>query len=173
MLMNCWIFLSWKVEVAIVTDKVVTIITYGTYDMFHVGHLNLLLRLKERADRLIVGVSSDEFNLLKGKKTLIPYEQRAKIIEHLECVDLVIPESTWEQKVDDIQKYDVDIFAIGDDWVGKFDHLSEHCIVNYIKRTENISTTQLKKSLSNFLSIPKEDILNAFDILARLKSDLE
>ncbi len=153
--------------------KHTTVMTYGTYDMFHVGHLNLLLRLKEEADKLIVGVSSDEFNLLKGKKTLIPYEQRAKIIQHLECVDLVIPECTWEQKVLDIKKYNVDLFAIGDDWAGEFDYLSDFCQVKYLERTDNISTTKLKKSLTNFLSIPKEDILNAFDILAQLKVDLE
>jgi glycerol-3-phosphate cytidylyltransferase len=153
--------------------KYATVITYGTYDMFHVGHLNLLLRLKEEADQLIVGVSSDEFNLQKGKKTLIPYEQRAKIIQHLECVDIVIPECSWEQKIQDIEKYDVDLFAIGDDWQGEFDYLSNFCQVKYLARTENISTTQLKKSLTSFLSIPKEDILNAFDILAQLKVDLE
>ena len=83
--------------------------------MFHIGHLNLLKRLSERGDRLIVGVSTDEFNLLKGKKTLIPYDQRAKIVEAIDCVDLVIPENDWAQKVRDVKEYNVDTFAIGED----------------------------------------------------------
>ena len=97
------------------------ILTYGTFDMFHVGHLRLLNRLKNLGDKLIVAVSSDEFNEVKGKKTLIPYDQRALIVEHIKCVDMVIPEHNWEQKVSDIKKYDVDIFAMGNDWEGKFD----------------------------------------------------
>ena len=150
-----------------------TIITYGTFDMFHIGHLRLLQRLKRFGDKLIVGVSTDEFNDIKKKKTLIPFEQRKEIVANIKCVDNVIPEESWEQKVDDIQKYNVDIFAIGDDWKGKFDHLEEYCEVIYLERTKNISTTQLKKSLTNFLSIPKEDILNAFEIIEALKKDLE
>ena len=150
-----------------------TIITYGTYDMFHIGHLRLLQRLSKLADRLIVAVSTDEFNEGKGKKTLIPYEQRAEIIENIKCVDLVIPENDWEQKIKDVKKYDVDIFAIGDDWEGKFDFLKEYCEVVYLERTNNISTTQLKKSLTNFMSIPKEDILNAFEVIGTLKKDFD
>jgi glycerol-3-phosphate cytidylyltransferase len=149
------------------------IITYGTFDMFHIGHLKLLQRLKELGDKLIVAISTDEFNKVKGKKVLIPYEQRAEIVKNIKCVYNVIPECNWEQKIDDIQKYDVDIFAIGDDWEGKFDFLKDYCEVVYLKRTENISTTKLKKSLSNFLSMPKEDIINAFEILEQLKKDLE
>ena len=150
-----------------------TIITYGTFDMFHIGHLKLLQRLAALGDRLIVAVSTDEFNDGKGKKTLIPYEQRAEIVENIKCVDLVIPETSWEQKIEDIKKYGVDIFAIGDDWEGKFDFLKEHCEVLYLSRTENISTTKLKKSLTSFLSIPKEDILNAFEVIETLKKDFE
>ena len=149
------------------------IITYGTFDMFHIGHLKLLQRLSTYGDKLIVAVSTDEFNELKGKKTLIPYAQRAEIIENIKCVDMVIPENNWEQKITDVQKYNVDIFAIGDDWKGKFDFLKEYCEVVYLERTENVSTTKLKKSLSNFLSIPKEDILNAFEIIEQLKKDFE
>jgi len=129
------------------------ILTYGTFDMFHVGHLRLLNRLKNLGDKLIVAVSSDEFNEVKGKKTLIPYDQRALIVEHIKCVDMVIPEHNWEQKVSDIKKYDVDIFAMGNDWEGKFDFLKEHCEVVYLPRTENISTTQLKLELNKFLDI--------------------
>lgn len=149
------------------------IITYGTFDMFHIGHLRLLQRLKELGDKLIVGVSTDEFNQLKGKKTLIPYDQRAEIVAGLSVVDLVIPESNWEQKVSDITKHKVTTFAIGDDWKGKFDFLSEVCEVHYLPRTSDISTTKLKRSLSNFLSTPKEDIIRAFEVLEILKKDLE
>jgi glycerol-3-phosphate cytidylyltransferase len=150
-----------------------TVITYGTFDMFHIGHLRLLQRIKDMGDELIVAVSTDEFNQLKGKKTLIPYEQRAEIVENIKCVDKVIPESNWEQKIDDIKKHNVDIFAIGDDWRGKFDFLKEYCEVVYLPRTENISTTQLKKSLSAFLSVPKEDIIKAFEVIEILKQDLQ
>ena len=149
------------------------IITYGTFDMFHIGHLKLLQKLKSMADELIVAVSTDEFNESKGKKVMIPYEQRAEIIANIKCVDNVIPEENWEQKVTDIQQYNIDIFAIGDDWEGKFDFLNKHCKVIYLERTKNISTTQLKKSLTNFMSIPKEDILNAFEIIEAIKKDFE
>ena len=149
------------------------IITYGTFDMFHIGHLKLLRRLSNLGDELIVAVSTDEFNEQKGKKTLIPYEQRAEIVANIKCVDMVIPEHSWEQKVEDIKKHNIDIFAIGDDWQGKFDYLKDYCEVIYLPRTKDISTTQLKKSLTNFLSIPKEDILKAFEILEALKKDLE
>ncbi len=150
-----------------------TVLTYGTFDMFHIGHLKLLQRLAELGDELIVAVSSDEFNELKDKTILIPYDQRAEIVANIKCVDRVIPEHNWEQKVDDIQKYDVDMFAMGDDWEGKFDFLEEHCEVIYLERTKDISTTQLKKSLTNFLSIPKVDILNAFEVIEILKKDFE
>jgi len=141
--------------------------------MFHIGHLNLLQRLSSMADRLVVGVSTDEFNSIKGKRTLIPYSQRAAIVAGLKCVDLVIPENTWEQKVDDIKRHEITTFAMGDDWEGKFDFLNEYCQVVYLERTQNISTTELKRSLRNFLSIPKEDLLRAFDVLEVLRKDLE
>lgn len=148
-----------------------TVITYGTFDMFHIGHLNLIKRLKKLGTELIVAVSTDEFNNLKGKKTLIPYQQRVAIVESIKYVDKVIPEKNWEQKIDDIRNYDIDVFAMGSDWKGKFDFLKEYCEVVYLERTENVSTTQLKKSLTNFLSIPKEDILNAFEVIEQLKKD--
>jgi glycerol-3-phosphate cytidylyltransferase len=119
--------------------------------MFHIGHLNLLNRLSELGDELIVAVSTDEFNALKGKKTLIPYEQRAEIVRHIKCVSEVIAEESWEQKVEDIQKYNITIFAIGNDWEGKFDFLTPHCEVLYLPRTEDISTTELKIALNEFL----------------------
>ena len=106
----------------------------------HIGHLKLLQRIKNLGDRLIVAVSIDEFNTLKGKKTIIPYEQRAEIVSNIKCVDLVIPENNWEQKIEDIKKYNVDIFTMGHDWEGKFDFLKEHCEVVYLPRTEGISS---------------------------------
>ena len=132
------------------------VLTYGTFDMFHIGHLNLLNRLKSLGDKLIVAVSTDEFNSIKGKKTLIPFEQRALIVQNIKCVDMVIAENNWEQKVDDIKKYSVDIFAMGNDWEGKFDFLKDYCEVIYLPRTQNISTTELKKELNKYLGISDE-----------------
>ena len=150
-----------------------TVLTYGTFDMFHIGHLNLLKRLKSLGDELIVGISTDAFNELKGKKTIIPYAQRAQIVEAIRYVDRVIPEECWEQKVEDILKYDVDIFAMGHDWEGKFDDLKAYCEVVYLPRTEGISTTALKEQLKQISKINIEDINKAFEILQRLKCDLE
>jgi len=141
--------------------------------MFHIGHLKLLQRIKKMGDELIVAVSTDEFNQLKGKKVLIPYTQRAEIIANIKCVDRVVSENNWEQKIKDIEKYNIDIFVIGDDWEGEFDFLKEYCEVRYLERTKDISTTQLKKSLTNFLSIPKEDVLKAFEVIEILKQDFE
>lgn len=124
-----------------------TCITYGTFDLFHVGHLNLLKRIKAMCTNLIVAVSSGEFNELKGKKCVIPYEQRAAIVSGIKYVDKVIPENSWEQKVDDIKKYNVDCFVMGNDWKGKFDFLRDYCEVFYLPRTEGISTTDLKQRL--------------------------
>ncbi len=135
--------------------KEIIIITYGTFDLFHIGHLKLLQRLKALGDKLIVAVSSDEFNESKGKKTLIPYDQRALIVENIKCVDMVIKEDNWEQKVTDIKNLNADIFAMGNDWQGKFDFLKEHCDVVYLPRTEDISSTKLKKELDVFLELPQ------------------
>ena len=150
-----------------------TILTYGTFDMFHIGHLKLLKRLSMLGDKLIVAVSSDEFNEIKGKKTIIPYAQRAEIVEAIKYVDMVIPENDWKQKVIDIKKYNVDTFAMGHDWEGKFDELKEYCKVVYLPRTEGISTTALKQQLNKISEINIEDINKAFEILQRLKSDFE
>lgn len=124
-----------------------TVITYGTYDLFHYGHLQLLKRIKEYCSNLIVAVSTDEFNKLKGKTCVIPYVQRAAIVNSIKFVNKVIPENTWEQKIDDIKKYKVDAFIIGNDWEGKFDYLKEFCDVIYLPRTKDISTTKLKEKL--------------------------
>jgi len=149
------------------------ILTYGTFDMFHIGHLKLLKRLKLLGDKLIVAVSTDEFNAIKGKKTIIPYAQRAEIVESIRYVDMVIPENDWQQKITDIKKYKIDTFAMGHDWEGKFDELKEYCEVIYLPRTEGISTTALKQQLNKISEINIEDINRAFEILQRLKSDFE
>ena len=126
------------------------IITYGTFDLFHIGHLNLLRRAKELGDYLIVAVSSDEFNLKeKGKVCQIRDVDRMEIVKAIRYVDEVILEESWDQKVKDVQKYDVDVFVMGDDWEGKFDFLKEYCDVVYLPRTQGISSTQLKEELRN------------------------
>lgn len=124
-----------------------TILTYGTFDVFHVGHVRMLRRLAELGDRLIVGISTDEFNNQKGKSSLLSYEDRVEVVESIKFVDLVIPEESWEQKLQDIEKYQVSVFGIGDDWLGSFDHLKDYCEVIYLKRTENISSTKVRKIL--------------------------
>jgi glycerol-3-phosphate cytidylyltransferase len=124
-----------------------TCITYGTFDLFHIGHLNLIRRIKAMCSDLVVAVSTDEFNTLKGKKCVIPYAERSAIVSSIKYVDKVIPETDWEQKLSDVEKYNVDCFVMGDDWTGKFDFLKEKCDVVYLPRTEGISTTQIKEIL--------------------------
>lgn len=128
--------------------KMKKVITYGTYDLLHVGHINLLRRAREYGDYLIVVVSSDEFNALKGKKAFYSFEDRKKILESIRYVDEVLPEYTWEQKIDDVVNNQVDVFVMGDDWKGKFDFLKEYCEVVYLPRTDGISTTQIKEELA-------------------------
>ena len=125
-----------------------TVITYGTFDILHRGHINLLKRARELGDRLIVGLSSDEFNAGKHKSSLLNYENRKIVLESIRYVDFVFPEENWEQKVSDISKYDAQIFVMGNDWEGKFDMLKAHCDVIYLDRTPAISTTEIKTSLS-------------------------
>lgn len=124
------------------------VITYGTFDLLHVGHINLLRRAKELGDYLLVVLSSDEFNALKGKKAYYPYEDRKVILEAIKYVDEVIPEYNWEQKISDVQDNDIDVFVMGHDWTGKFDFLKDYCEVVYLPRTEGISTTKIKGDLS-------------------------
>lgn len=125
-----------------------TVITYGTFDILHVGHINLLRRARALGDRLIVGLSSDEFNQGKHKSSLLNYENRKAVLESIRWVDDVFPETCWDQKVSDIRRYGADIFVMGHDWEGKFDFLSEYCQVHYLPRTEDISTTEIKESLA-------------------------
>lgn len=126
------------------------VITYGTFDLLHYGHINLLKRAKDLGDYLIVALSTDEFNLTeKNKKSYFSYEKRKKLLEAIRYVDLVIPESSWNQKLSDVEEFKVDTFVIGDDWKGKFDFLKEKCEVIYLERTPEISTTQIKNDLKN------------------------
>lgn len=131
------------------------VITYGTFDMLHYGHINLLKRAKAQGDYLIVALSSNEFNEIKGKKCFFDYNKRKMLLEAIRYVDLVIPENSWEQKVDDVMRYEVDTFVMGNDWVGEFDFLKEHCEVVYLERTPEISTTMIKESLGDNLKIAK------------------
>ena len=121
------------------------VITYGTFDTLHHGHIRLLRRAKALGDYLIVALSTDEFNAGKGKQAFFSYEDRKFDLEAVRYVDLVIPERTWEQKVEDVRLYHVDVFAMGDDWTGKFDFLKDQCEVVYMPRTEGISSTQIRK----------------------------
>jgi len=124
------------------------VITYGTFDLLHYGHINLLRRAKELGDYLIVALSDDDFNTKqKNKKTYFAYSERKQLIEAVRYVDLVIPENTWEQKPSDIKMYHVDTFVMGDDWAGKFDYLKEYCEVVYFQRTVEVSTSQIRSDL--------------------------
>ena len=125
------------------------ILTYGTFDLLHYGHIRLLQRAKALGDYLIVALSTDEFNEIKGKKAYHNYETRKKMLESIRYVDLVNPEENWEQKISDVQRYEVDVVVMGSDWAGsdKFNYLQEYCEVVYLERTEGISTTKIKKDL--------------------------
>jgi glycerol-3-phosphate cytidylyltransferase len=128
--------------------KMKKVITYGTFDLLHAGHINLLRRAKELGDYLIVVISTDEFNWNeKQKKCYFSYEERKHLVEAVRYVDLVIPEENWDQKITDVQEFKVDTFVMGDDWKGKFDFLKDYCEVVYLPRTEGISTTKIKKDL--------------------------
>ena len=149
------------------------ILTYGTFDLFHIGHLRLLTRLRELGDELIVGVSTDNFNDKKGKKSFIRFEDRIEIIGSLKVVDFAIPENSWEQKFEDIKKYDVSIFGMGHDWEGKFDDLKSLCQVVYLPRTSGISSTEIKKSLSVLDRNHVDDLKKALDIISNMVDRFE
>ena len=126
------------------------VLTYGTYDLLHYGHIRLLKRAAALGDYLVVALSTDEFNALKGKESFYSYEVRKEMLESVRYVDLVIPEQTWEQKADDVQKYAIDVVVMGSDWAGdeRFEYLKEYCEVVYLDRTDGISTTDVKNELS-------------------------
>lgn len=145
-----------------------TVLTYGTFDLFHIGHLRLIERLAALGDRLIVGVSTDEFNAGKGKKSVVSYDDRAAIVGAIRGVDLVIPERSWEQKRSDIVEHGVDVFVMGDDWSGKFDDLSDVCEVKYLPRTSGVSSTDIKEMLRTLDPIHIEEMQTALGTLTRL-----
>ena len=123
------------------------VITYGTFDLLHVGHINILQRAKALGDYLVVVLSTDEFNAIKNKKAYYSYEDRKTILESIRYVDEVLPEYNWEQKIDDVVNNKIDVFVMGNDWAGKFDFLKDYCEVVYLPRTEGISTTKIKADL--------------------------
>ena len=124
------------------------VLTYGTFDLFHVGHIRLLERARSLGDYLIVGLSTDEFNLQKGKKSVFSYAERFAILSAVRHVDKIVPEQNWDQKLQDVIAHEVDVFVIGDDWEGKFDFLKANCEVVYLPRTSGISTTYIKYLIS-------------------------
>lgn len=125
------------------------VLTYGTYDLLHYGHIRLLQRAAALGDYLVVALSTDEFNAIKGKKSFYPYEVRREMLEAIRYVDLVIPENDWSQKRSDIEIYDIDVVCMGGDWRGdqRFEALKDTCEVVYLDRTEGISTTEVKSKL--------------------------
>ena len=150
-----------------------TVLTYGTFDLFHIGHLNVLKRLRELGDRLVVGVSTDEFNAIKGKKPIVPFEQRVELVRSMRYVDEAFPESDWDQKRTDIEKYDVDVFGMGADWEGKFDDLADLGVeVIYLPRTDGISTTELKRVLSAFDERHVDELKRTLDSLSQIVREL-
>ena len=129
------------------------VLTYGTFDVLHRGHIRLLRRARALGDHLTVAISTDAFNQLKGKTSVFSYRERKLILEHLRLVDRVIPERRWDQKIADVKKYQIDTFVMGDDWRGKFDFLKPHCRVVYLRRTRGISTTQIKQRMAQVKKI--------------------
>lgn len=130
-------------------QSMIKVITYGTFDVLHYGHIRLLKRARALGDYLVVALSTDEFNSIKGKKALYSYEQRKEILEACRYVDEVIPENTWEQKTSDVRVHGVQVFVMGDDWKGKFDFLKPLCEVVYLPRTQYVSSTQTRAALQS------------------------
>lgn len=128
-------------------DEFRIILTYGTFDLFHVGHLNLLQRAASLGHRLVVGVSTDEFNAAKGKNCVIPFEERAAIVAAISGVDVVFPETSWDQKRHDIRRFSAHVFVMGEDWRGRFDDLRDLCQVVYLPRTPDVSSSSLKSRI--------------------------
>lgn len=149
-----------------------TAITYGTFDLFHYGHLRLFQRIKDFSDYLIVAVSTDQFNQLKGKKTIIPFENRIEIVKNIRYVDKVIAEESWEQKINDIKNYNVDYLVMGEDWKGKFDELNKLCEVIYLPRTDGISSSLIKNSLSEIKNLNLSSINSALEVLQQIRNQL-
>jgi len=127
------------------------ILTYGTFDIIHPGHINLLSRARKLGDQLYVGLSTDAFNSMKHKQSVLDFSSRKIILESIRYVDFVFAEERWEQKKEDIEKYDIDILVMGDDWAGEFDGLRQYCEVVYLPRTPDVSTTMLKRDCFNVM----------------------
>lgn len=149
------------------------VLTYGTFDLLHYGHIEILRRAKALGDYLVVAVSTDEFNDIKGKKAYHDYETRKKMLEAIRYVDLVIPEENWEQKISDVQDYKIDVVVMGSDWADsdRFDYLKEYCELTFLPRTEGISTTKIKEDLGlqepknneNQIPEPKQKVKSKFN----------
>ena len=142
-------------ELARGAGQMKTVISYGTFDLFHLGHVRLLRRLRALGDRLVIGCSTDEFNATKGKKSVMSYAQRVEILEACRYVDAVIPEKAWDQKREDIVREQAGIFGMGSDWEGKFDDLKDIVEVVYLPRTDGVSTTHLRKTVLENYVLPK------------------
>ncbi len=150
-----------------------TVLTYGTFDLFHIGHLNVLRRLRALGDRLVVGVSTDEFNAVKGKKPVVPFEQRIELVRAIKFVDEAFPESTWEQKRDDVVTYGVTVFGMGEDWKGRFDDLNDLGVeIVYLPRTKGISTTEMKRVLSAFDTRHVDELKKTLDSISQIVKEL-
>ncbi|MBI4921559.1 MAG: adenylyltransferase/cytidyltransferase family protein [Devosia nanyangense] len=150
-----------------------TVLTYGTFDLFHIGHTRLLERARALGDRLMVGISSDEFNAVKGKRGVIPYEHRAEIVGAMRCVDEVFPENDWEQKERDIRRLGADVLVMGDDWAGKFDQYKSLCEVVYLPRTQGISSSELKAALGAFKGHRIAELQRGLDALGAIVAQLD
>lgn len=142
------------------------VLTYGTFDLLHVGHVNVLRRARALGDRLVVGLSSDAFNALKHKHATQSYGDREAVLRAIRYVDDVFPEDTWEQKADDIRRLGADLLVMGSDWAGHFDHLAGHCAVRYLPRTENISSSQLKAEIRRGTPLPATEPPSRVAVLA-------
>jgi glycerol-3-phosphate cytidylyltransferase len=133
-------------------DRIV--LTYGTFDLFHPGHVQLLKRARELGSRLVVGLSTDEFNAKKGKRSVMSFDERKMVLESCRYVDEVFAEYDWSQKLNDARRLGADVFVMGDDWAGKFDFMQESCNVVYFSRTQGVSTTQIKTSMQSLTNHP-------------------
>jgi len=139
-----------------------TVLVYGTFDLLHPGHIYLLEEAKKFGDKLIVGVSTDEFNSIKHKSSFLAYEDRKKMVEAIRHVDLVIPEEKWEQKIEDIKKYNVDTIVMGDDWKGsdKFEYLKEYCNVEFVPKMPELSSTRFRGYVTTYVEEMENDEKN-------------
>jgi glycerol-3-phosphate cytidylyltransferase len=147
-------------------------ITYGTFDLFHFGHLQLLRRISLIAEQVYVGVATDDFNSQKGKKSVIPFEHRCEIVSAIRLVDHVFGEETWDQKRSDIMKFKADLFVMGDDWAGHFDDLNDICVVRYLPRTNGVSSSLLKETLKVISGDSLTDLQNAIGVVSDVLSSL-